>query len=133
LVCQPWSIDKSRGRALLASLVKRLRAERPEEDAWGDPLPKMQIVGDTAVIPIVGSLALNIPDWVKQWGLGLTDVNDIEEEMAMAVNDPRVAMIVLNFDSPGGWSLAGNKLFDLVQASGERKPVFAWCGDGAEV
>jgi ClpP class serine protease len=136
LVCQSWNIDKARGRALLASLVQRLRGERPAEDAWGDPLPKMQIVGDVAVIPIYGVLALAVPDWVKEYGVNLTDVNDIAEEILSALRDSRVTFIVLDFDSPGGWSIAGNKLFDVVekmQAVMSGKPIFAWCSDGADV
>ncbi len=135
-VCQPWGISRPRGRALIASLVQRLRAERPEEDKWGEPLPKMRIEGDTAVIPITGPLALNVPDWIKQWGLNLTDIDDIAEELAQASNDPRVAIIVLDFDSPGGWSVAGQKLFDVVNRQQGRmgaKPMLAWCADGADV
>lgn len=135
LVNQSWNIGRIRGRTLMASMIQRLRAERPPEDLWGDPLPVMTVVGDVAIIPIYGALALNVPDWLKQWGVNLTDVNDIAEEIGQAQIDSRVSMIVLDFDSPGGWSIAGNKLFDTVQNSLAMggKPILAWCGDGAEV
>lgn len=136
LVSQTWSIGRLRGRALLASLIGRLRADRPAEDICGDPLPVMQILGDVAHIPICGALALNLPDWVKQYGLALTDIDDIATEISQAMADARVSFIVLDFDSPGGWSLAGNKLFDVVDAWQSRpnaKPIFAWCADGADV
>ncbi|MEQ1862733.1 MAG: S49 family peptidase [Chthoniobacteraceae bacterium] len=133
LVSQSWNIPRARGRALLASMVLKLRDERPAESKYGDPLPKLSIMGDVAHIPITGALALNLPDWIKEYGLSLTDINDIEQELSQALNDPRVATIVLDFDSPGGWSIAGNKLFDLVEAAAQRKPVFAWCADGADL
>lgn len=132
LVNQSWSIDRHRGRSVIASIVQRLRSERPAEDSYGNPLPKMSIIGNTAIIPIVGALGMSLPDWVKQWCV-MTDVNDIAEETRQALDDPRVFRIVYDYDSPGGWSVAGNKLFDVVDAAKDRKPVLAWCGDGAEV
>jgi ClpP class serine protease len=39
-------------------------------------------------------------------------VNDIEQEVQRALNDPAVAIIAQDIDSPGGESCAGNKLFD---------------------
>lgn len=92
----------------------------------------MQIIGDVAVIPLVGVLMMNIPTWAKEYGLNVTDVNDIAEELDRATNDPAVAFTVIDSDSPGGWSVAGGKLFDLVEAAARRKPVFGWCADGAD-
>jgi ClpP class serine protease len=136
LISQPMSIERHRARTIIASIVQKLRAERPSEDKWGDPLPKMQIVSDVAIVPVFGPIAIGIPDWVKSYGVNLTDVDDVAEELTQANNDPRVALTVLNFDSPGGWTLAGQKLFDHVaklQKSAGGKPILAWCADGAEV
>src|SRR5687767_6279783 len=105
LLCQPWDISRERGRTLIASMLERLKAERPAEDRHGNPLPKLYTVGDVAVIPIAGALMVNVPDWVKSYGLGITDADDIEIELHQAQNDPRISMIVLDFDSPGGWSI----------------------------
>src|SRR3954467_436449 len=120
LLSQPWHIGSDRGRAIVCSMIEQLRSERPETDVRGDPLPRMQIVGDVAVIPIRGTLMLNVPDWAKRYGLGLTDANDIESELTRAVNDPTVSMIVQDLDSIGGHSTAGNKLFDLFEAAREK-------------
>lgn len=108
-----------------------MRSERPDESIWGDKLPKMQILGDVAVIPISGVLMLNAPAWLKEYGFNVTDPNDIEEEIAQALNLPQVEMIVFAVDSPGGESIAGEKLFDLTESANRKKPVFAYCGDGA--
>ena len=112
------------------SLYAHCRGERPSEDVDGDPLPKLQIAGDVAVIPIIGVLMLNVPAWVKSYGFRVTDANDIGEELDRASRDPAVSLIALDLDSPGGWAIAGNKLFELVEAAARRKPVMAWCGDG---
>jgi ClpP class serine protease len=139
LVSQPWNIDRMRGRTIIGRLVQRLQrphADRPAEDICGDPLPKMNITGDVAVIPVRGSLMMNVPDWIKECGLDITDIDDILAELAQAQADPNVRLIVLDFDSPGGWSYAGNKLFDAVQQSQAQrggKPIFAYCADGADV
>lgn len=131
---QPWNIDRIRGRTIISRLVKRLQADRPAEDNWGDPLPTMQILGDVAVVPVCGSLMLNVPDWIKQYGLDITDVDDIIAEIIQAKANPDVRLIVLDFDSPGGWSAAGNKLFDFVSANAMgATPICAWCADGADV
>jgi protease-4 len=134
LVSQPWHISKTRGRTIISHIVATLlKNERPDEDVCGDPLPTMQIVGNAAIIPINGVLQCNVPDWIKAWGFNLTDANDIEEELDTALANEAVELIVLDIDSPGGAALAGDKLFALVEAANKKKPVFAWCGDGADM
>lgn len=137
LVSQPWNIDKLRGRTILGQIISRLlKNDRPAEDVCGEPLPKMQIVGDVAIIPVRGVVGMNIPAWVKEYGFNLTDANDIESEILEAQAHPAVSLIVLDVDSPGGLSLAGDKLFDVVKFSQGRmsgKPVFGWCADGCDM
>lgn len=134
LLSSPWNIDKLRGRTILSQIVSHLlRSERPSEDVCGDPLPVMQVLGDVAVIPLCGVIQMCVPDWIKEWGFRLTDANDIEQELDRALADPGISMIVFDVDSPGGSSLAGDKLFDIVEAAGRRKPVFAYVGDGRDM
>ncbi len=133
LLSSPWNIDKLRGRTLLSHIAGLLvRSDRPAEDVFGDPLPKMQVVGDVAVIPIRGLVSMVVPDWIKEYGLNLTDANDIVEEIDQAVADPNVAVIVLDVDSPGGLSIAGDKMFDAVEIAQKKKPVFGWVADGCD-
>lgn len=132
LVSTVWNIDKLRGRTIIGHMVATLlKSERPSEDIFEDPLPKLQIFGDVAVIPLRGVIKINVPDWIKSWGLNLTDANDIEQELDTALANPNVRFIVFDTDSPGGSALAGEKLFDIVEAANRRKPVFGFCGDGA--
>lgn len=133
LLTTNWDLAPARARAFLSTLLPRLRGERPEEDIFGEPLPKMTMQGDVAVIPIRGTLMMNVPQWLKEWGANITDVNDIADELREALNDPRVAAIVADFDSPGGWSIAGHKLFESMEAAGRAKPLFAWAADAADM
>ena len=140
IVSQSLSIDRMRARSIMSRIVSKLlmphaelKSERPSEDIFGDPLPKMRIEGEVAVIPIVGVLMMCVPSWAKQLGLDVTDANDIEEELATALNNPEVRLIALECDSPGGWSLAGDKLFDIIEAADKKKPVMAYCGDGRDM
>lgn len=133
LLSQPWHIGRDGGRRILGQIIAGMRSERSEVDVMGDPLPALQIVGDVAVLPMWGTFAMDVPDWVKAYGFGLTDVNDVEEELVRALNDPAVSMIVLDCDSPGGLAIAGQKCFDLVEAANKKKPVFGWAADGHEM
>ena len=101
LVGQHWGIPRARGRALIGSIIQRIRGERPAEDKYGDPLPKMTVVDGTAFVPVYGAMVLDLPDWVKEWRFGLVDINDIAEELLQATNDFRIERIVLAFED--GW------------------------------
>ncbi len=134
LVSTPWNISPFAGRTIIASMVTALlKSDRPGTDVFGDPLPKLSVVGDMALIPISGYLMLNCPDWIKQYGFNITDPNDIQDELDQVLNDPNVTFIVLLVDSPGGESVAGEKLYDLVENAMRKKPVFGWSGDGAQM
>jgi len=132
LLSSPYCIDRVRGRSILANIVGTLlRTDRPSEDINGDPLPTMEIRGDVAIIPLHGVISMAVPDWIKAWGFRITDANDIEQEIDRALSHSEVRSIVIDSDSPGGNSLASEKLFDLIEAANRRKPVFGWVGDGA--
>jgi len=134
LISQPWHIGAARGRTIISSiLLSVLKNERPEKDICGNPLPTMQFIGDVAVIPISGVVMLNIPDWIKSYGINLTDPNDVEQEIEEALNNPDISVIALSIDSPGGESIAGEKLFDLTECANRRKPVVSFVGDGAQL
>lgn len=147
LLCTSWNIDKIRGRSALTGIINRLRNEkrqqkkngasrpasdRPDEDIFGDPLPKMRIEGDVAIIPLYGIVSIDLPDWIKSWGLDLVDANDIEQEVEQALGDENVSIILYDCNSPGGLSIAGDKLFDVTERANRRKPTFGWIDDGRD-
>lgn len=132
-----WGLDKIRGRTVLSSIIHPLlprtaRSERPEEDIFGEPLPHMQILGDIAQIPVTGILSMEVPSWLKECGIWLTDVLDIEEEITRALNDANVQMILFDANSPGGLSLAGDYLWEIVEAANRKKPCFCYTGPGRD-
>lgn len=132
--CSVLDMPKLRARTILGNMAtKLLRDERPDESISGRPLPKMYVVGHVAVIPIRGIIWMNLPDWIKAYGFGLTDANDIEEEINEALRNANVRLIMFDIDSPGGWDLASLKLFELVEAANKLKPCFAFCGDGGDM
>lgn len=134
LISQPWHIGSASGRTIISSmLLSLMRSERPAEDICGAALPKPQIMGDVAVIPISGVLMLNVPDWIKSYGINCTDPNDLEEEIGEILANPAVSLIALSFDSPGGESIAGEKLFDLTESTNKKKPVMSFVGDGSQL
>jgi ClpP class serine protease len=134
ILAQSWNYDPIRARPFLANIVlKLLRGERPAEDVYGDPLPVLRIIGDVAVVPIIGVVDIGVPDWIKPYGFGLTDANDIEEEVNRATADANVKFTVYDCHSPGGLSLAGDKLFDVTERAGRKKPIFYYCDDGHDM
>jgi ClpP class serine protease len=134
LLAQCWNFDQLRARPFLANIaLTLLRNERPAEDVDGDPLPVMRLEGDVAVIPIIGVVVINMPDWIKPYCFGLTDANDIAEEVQRATTDANVAFTVYDCDSPGGLSLAGDKLYDVTEKANKKKPIFYYCDDGCDM
>jgi len=134
LLQTPWNLERHSARTILGHIVTTLlRGERPTEDIEGEPLPSMQIVGPVAIIPITGVIHMNVPQWIKSYGFNITDANDIAEELDQALADPTVETIIYDINSPGGSSLAGEKLYTLTEAASRRKPIYAWCGDGAQI
>jgi len=132
LIAKPWNLDRIRARTIIRAMAGALlRNERPAQDVLGgSQLPKMQIVGDVALIPITGIIDLEVPEFVKELGFNVTDANDIEEEIEQAIADPSVRFIVFDTDSPGGSALAGEKLFDVVESANKKKFCGGFCGDG---
>src|ERR1051326_268008 len=126
LITAPWNLSKLRARTIIGSIVAAvLRNDRPKQDIFGDALPKMEVVGNVALIPLTGVIAMNVPDYFKELGLNLTDANDVEEEIAGALSNGSVELIVFDVDSPGGLSIAGDKLFDVIEQANKEKPCFA--------
>ena len=134
VIGQVWDLPQLRARTILANMaLKLLRDERPAEDDCGNPLPKMQIIGNVAVIPISGIISINVPDWLKEWGVNLTDANDIVEEVEEALEDNNVELLVQNHDSPGGLDLAAVRLFETFEAADRKKPVYSYVGNGCDM
>jgi ClpP class serine protease len=90
---------------------------RPQQDDGYD------LLGDVALIPVTGTLVQK-NGTVRPYS-GMTGYDGIRQALALALDDPAVAKVALNIDSPGG-EVAG--CFDLVdaifRARGD-KPIWA--------
>ena len=127
-----WNIDKLRGRTVLSSIVRTfVRSERPDEDVFGDPLPKMQIVGDVALIPLTGVFHRR-PAMVQQLASDPTDANDIEEEINQARSTMRTSINGCQWTRarPGKRSAAVPAHCYSATGKTRQQP---YCGDGRDL
>lgn len=74
--------------------------EDVETDVWGDPLPKMEMDDDIAIIPIQGLIATGLPTMYQKFGIA--DLGNVADDIAKADADPNCRAMVLAIDSPGG-------------------------------
>lgn len=107
---RPWLISPAAHATIRALLDSKLATKedfaagksvaRPAEDYFGDPLPVMVIDGSDAIIPVKGIIGQGFSQFEKS--CGVVDVDDLAEERAMAVANPKVKRIIYDFDTPGG-------------------------------
>jgi ClpP class serine protease len=128
---QPWSIRREDWLAVhaivkprllettstdLMSAIRRDGTIDESSDIWGQPLPKMEMEGGTAVIPVNGVLIHHASLLEKQCGAASYD--DISRDVRAAVN-AGVERIVLHIDSPGGMSMGSHECAKVVQRARE--------------
>lgn len=103
-------------------------AEHPYfKEARARLAPKIEQVGNVAVIPIFGALAQRPDHWEMAYGL-VEDTNSIRSLVDQAAASDEAGGILLNFDSPGGFYTGGPELADAIKSAGKKKPVMAWTG-----
>ncbi len=117
--------------AMLPSALSELKlmsrvwgAQAPREPMAGPPRADMRAHGAIAVIPVAGVLSQK-DNWLSSY-FGWSTCRGIQKSLALAVSDPSVGAIMLEFDSPGG-SVFG--IAELAAAIGEaraQKPVAAY-------
>jgi len=84
-----------------------------------------------AIIPIEGSIVDGGSSGSPLLGTKNVGGDTIVRAVEAAVKDPRVVGIVVRVDSPGGSSLASDKMHRALQKASEKKPVIASFGDTA--
>ncbi len=103
-----------------------VRADCDDTDWWGDPIPKMEIIGNVAIIPLVGILVCGYPDIFKRFGY--CDAMDIRDWINQANANPVVQKIIIQVDSPGGMVTGIREVAAAVQNSKKRIVVFSDSG-----
>lgn len=112
LLNRPQLIEPAAGAAILAVLTPDARLDGYDGDTANDCRDprQYQIVGSTAVIPVVGELVFR--------GLNLRPASGccayqaIGDSLSMAMADPAVERVVFDIDSPGG---VADGCFDLAR------------------
>lgn len=105
--------------ARLRAYVARITAG-PVDDAARQGLP-VQMVGATAVIPLMGMMIRRAGPIGRMFGLAGTD--DVREAITAALNDEEVRQIVLRVDSPGGSVSGLDQIADVMNEAS--KPIIA--------
>lgn len=98
----------------------------------GEPLDNTRLVetrGNVAVLPIRGPLFRHANMFTRV--SGATAYGTIARDLQAAVDDPKVASILLEIDSPGGDVNGLFELGDMIRSADAKKPVIAYVGGTA--
>lgn len=133
VVTAPWAIQPEKLLEIRAIYETHLRGEKIDlkavEARLGAPLANeprpYSVVGNVAVVPVVGVLAKRANLFMQV--SGGTSTQMIQGWLAQAAADPAVNAIVLEIDSPGGQVDGVQQLADqIMQIRADGKPVAAW-------
>jgi len=120
-IAEPMLITADAWRAWLTALEQSRHVEYP--DGYKEQVRGMEIQNGVAVIPICGTLAMNL-DPIEVKYLGMTDMSSVSKEIADAADDPAVHAIVFDIDSGGGTVNGTPEL--ARQIADVSKPTFAY-------
>ena len=119
-------LEARAGQALFGRLLQPAAAE-PE--SWGKVrqafAPKVSVQDGIGVLEITGILAYR-PDIGSLFFDGFEDSGEVLAAFHRLEADPEAKAIVLNINSPGGFSVGGTEIADAVH--GSSKPTVAWVG-----
>lgn len=131
-VCCPpgvWAAHLERCEKHFASVSEKYIGGEVKRDILGDAIPRMEIIGETAIIPVRGVLAARLPSIAAAFGY--VDPEDIDDELDEAMANESVKSIWLDVDSPGGSVTGIPELAAKVAAiqSGNQKPIRVFARD----
>lgn len=98
-----------------------------ETDIYGDPIKKMQVIGNMAKIPVNGVVVKNWPSIACAFGF--CELNQVAADIASAVANPSVDMIALDINSPGGYGTGLEEIYDQLVDAGQSKRIMAFTDD----
>jgi signal peptide peptidase SppA len=117
------------GRTALATLQRLLQPVAAEPESWGKVrqafAPKAIVENGVGILEISGILAYR-PDIGSLFFDGFEDSAEILSAFRRLDADPETKAIVLNVNSPGGFSIGGAEIADAVHNSA--KPTVTWAG-----
>lgn len=119
-------IEARAGQALFSRLLGPAAAE---PDSWGKVrqafAPKATIENGIGILDVTGVLAYR-PDIGSLICDGFEDSAEVLSAFRRLEADPETKAIVLNVNSPGGFSIGGAEIADAIH--GSSKPTVAWVG-----
>ena len=117
------------GRAAQALLSRFLQPAAAQPESWVKVrqlfAPKTTVENGVGVLEISGVLAYR-PDIGSLFFDGFEDSAEVLSAFRRLDADPETKAIVLNVNSPGGFSIGGAEIADAVH--GSAKPTVAWAG-----
>jgi signal peptide peptidase SppA len=127
LAAQTMLLEPRAAAAFLASLTTPPQAGEPER--WREArkvfAPRTEIVDGVGVLEVSGVLAYK-PDLGALCWDGVEDSAETLKAFRALEENPKVTALVLNVNSPGGFTVGGAENADAVFHSA--KPVVAWAG-----
>ena len=75
--------------------------------------PKIEQLGDVAIVPVQGTLAFNPDPFEMLWD-GVEDSRNIVSMLNQCASDPKISGVLLRMDTPGGMLLGGPEISDAV-------------------
>ena len=129
--CSPevWAAQLAHAEESFGQVAERYIGGDMMHDVYGDQIERMEIVGDVAIIPVVGVLATGLPSIAAAFGY--VDPENVGEDLDEAMVNEAVKSIWLAIDSPGGMVTGIPELaakIAAIQAGGE-KPVRVYARD----
>jgi len=124
---EPWCIKESAHAKIRAVVIAKLNGSPlgiPEQSSK----QPMAVNRTVAVIPIHGILAKGVSSIEKS--SGVTDIGDIANNLADAMDDRSVSSVLLDVDSPGGSAKGIAGLAQAIKQADAVKPVYSFC-DGS--
>lgn len=129
IVETPWAILESKLAdimevvALRAAGITMSADEIQERIGAVRPRPRVRAGGDVAVLPLVGTISHRMG--MLSQSSGGTSVEAFTRDFRALVNDPSVAAIVLDVDSPGGSVSGVDELASEIYGARGIKPITA--------
>jgi ClpP class serine protease len=132
ITAQPWAITQEALSTILSVASREAGDLEAVQAKLGRPLQNARAVtlrDGAAVIPLTGPIfrRANLFTQIS----GATSIEILARDFQAALDDPSVAAIILDIDSPGGEVNGVNEFASQIYAARQRKPVIAYVGNMA--
>lgn len=129
---EPWLIDPAKMVLITAALEHVMAGGQPWAARGADPsmkrmMAKPEIVGSTAVIPIMGVISRRANMFTEM--SGGTSIELLDSQLSEALASDAVKSILFHIDSPGGAAQGvpefASRVYDAAKTS--TKPIVGFC------